>query len=622
MPLALDRQQSVIFEEEVSFAARPVIPFTNDFFIDSLEGEVTETPTLIMMETGDGHRGAQRKETVSKIVTWRAMFDAHPKNMGWLHKWACGTQVVVDSVLGTYRYTYPTPINVELKSFTMYIDSNKPDYYAAGQQLLPILGCKIGTMSLSAASGDDEGRRFRVELTGIGQKPQVITRATVVVLTFGNLTGETITLKRNGVSTTITEGVDFTAVTSNNVTATNIATAIDSLTGLEAVPSAATVTVTLENGFTLQSIVTTSATTDLTAVLTTTDVLMGGPGVRFSKSLLHNSVNPTPPLFQNLINQWAGLGYTSANKWKSASVIIENVLEPRTYASESTGFYLDDIFLRSQRVTFSFDKDFSDAVLRIHDWRNSTEQNLNIRLTHKDDRLANGDKYRLEVAMPRATINDANPLISFGGGDEVTQRTFTGEALVDNQSTDVTNTATGTDNILEINTAFVQGIDPGDADAVEFLTVSGGYLNAVRVKLKTTTPTETANIFARIYTDDGGGTSRPDVLVPGGISNLFSAEILTESYQSIFFDFPNRPKLDAATVYWIVIHTTSGGSLTMRIDGDAGGSNSHASTIDGGISWALFATPDYDYEIYVDVLSAIVDLHVETSASNLFPDSI
>lgn len=627
MALALDRQQSIIFEEEVSFGARPAVPFDDTatirkyFFIDPLEGEITETPTLVKMELADGSRGPSRKETVSKIVTFRAMFDIHPKNMGWLHKWASGTQVVVDSVLGLYRYTYPTPLNVDLKSFTMYVDSNNPDYWAAGQQLLPILGCKIGTMAVSASSGDDEQRRFRVELTGIGQKPQVVTNARIVVLTFGNLSGETITIVVNGVTTVLTEGVDFSAVTNNNTTATNIATAFNATTGLEAVSSTATVVVSVENGYNIESIITNSTIGDLTVVTETSDVLMAGPGLRFSKSLLFSSTNPTPYLFQNLINQWGSAGYTASNKWRSASVIIENVLEPRTYAKESAYLYLDDIFLRSQRVTFSFDKDFSDAVARIHNWRNSIEQNLNIRLTHKDPRLSNNDHYREEWTMPRSSIDDANPLISFSGGDEVTQRTFTGEALIDNESTDVANVATGTNHILNIDTAFVAGTS-GDAEAIEFLTVSGGYLNAIRLKLKTRSPTETANLFMRIYTDDGASPSEPSALVPGGISNLVSAEILTEAYQSIFFDFPNRPKLDATTRYWFLIHTTSGGSLNMDAQGDTAGTGSHTVTTDGAQTWP--STPDmddWDYEVYVNVLSAVVDLHVETNTTSLFPDS-
>jgi len=624
MPLALDRQQSVIFEEEVSFGARPATPFTNHFFIDPIEGEVTEAPTLIKMEVADGSRGPSRKETVSKIVTFRVVCDVHPKNMGWMHKWASGTQVVISSTLGTYRYTYPTPLNTDLKSFTMYIDSNNPDYWAAGQQLLPILGCKIGTMMLSASSGDDEGRRFRLELSGIGQKPQVVTGATIVILNYLNLEDETVTVKVNGVTTVLTEGEggspQWDAVTSNNQTATNLAAEIDLVTGLEATASTATVTVTVENGYTLQSIVTNSATTDLTAVYTTTDVLVSMAHLRFSKSQLYNSVNPTPYLFQNLINQWAAGGYNSSNKWKGASVIIENVLEPRTYAKEGTDFYLDDIFLRSQRLTFSFDKDFSDAVARIHNWRNSTEQNLNIRLTHKDDRLANGDKYREEWTMPRASIDDANPLISFGGGDEITQRVFTGEGLIQNESTDVANVATATNHDLNIDTAFVAG-SSGDAEAIEFLTVSGGYLDAIRIKMKTTSPTETANLFMRIYTDDAGSPSKPSALAPGGISNLLSGEFLTEAYQSAVFDFPNRPKLEAATRYWFLLHTTAGGSLNMDADGDTGGTGSHTVSTDGDQTWGAPDTDDWDYEIYVDVVSAIVDLHVETSGSSLFPDS-
>lgn len=50
----------------------------------------------------------------------------------------------------------------------------------------------------------------------------------IVILTFGNLTGETFTL----FGTTVTEGVDFDAVTSNDVTAANLATALDLISGV------------------------------------------------------------------------------------------------------------------------------------------------------------------------------------------------------------------------------------------------------------------------------------------------------------------------------------------------------------------------------------------------------
>ena len=620
MAVAIDRQQSVMFEEEVSFGARPATPFSEHFFVDVLEGEVTETPTLIKMEVADGSRGPQRNETVSKIVTFRAMFDVHPKNMGWLHKWASGTQVVISSTLGTYRYTYPTPLNTDLKSFTMYIDSNNPDFYAAGQQLLPILGCKIRTMAISASSQDGEERRFRVELTGIGQKPQVVTTARIVVLDYTNLSGETITVKVNGIITVLTEGVEFSAVTSNTVTATNIATAFDAVTGLAGVSATATVVVSVHNGYTIQSIVTNSAIADLTVVVQTTDVLMAGPHVRFDKDLLFSSVNPTPYTLQNAINQWGSAGYTAANKWQSVSLIIENVLEPRTYSKESPFLYLDDIFLRGQRVTFSFDKDYSDAVARIHDWRNTTEQNLNIRVTHKDPRLTNQDKYREEWTMPRSVIDDANPLVSFGAGDEVTQRTFTGEALVDNEVKDVTNAATGTDHDLDIDTTFVEGVS-GDGEAVEFLTSAGGYLDAIRIKMKSTSVTETANLRMKLYSDDSGSPSRPLSEIVGSISNLVSAESLTEVYQSVFFNFPFRPRLEAATPYWLVLYTTASGSLTMDAQGDTGGTNTHSVSTNGGQTWGAGDADDWDYEVSVDVVSCIVDLHVETSGSSLFPDS-
>lgn len=86
------------------------------------------------------------------------------------------------------------------------------------------------------------------------------TTATIVVVDFSNLAGATIQFEGiNIVTTTLTEGTDFTAVTSNSVTADNIVTAMGTTTttgiiGLTASNSAGTITVTSANGYTLQNI--------------------------------------------------------------------------------------------------------------------------------------------------------------------------------------------------------------------------------------------------------------------------------------------------------------------------------------------------------------------------------
>jgi hypothetical protein len=65
--------------------------------------------------------------------------------------------------------------------------------------------------------------------SGYGVEKLVLT-----VLAFGSGAGDTVTVTINGTPTVLTEGVQFTAVTSNAVTATNLAAAIHALAGVSA----------------------------------------------------------------------------------------------------------------------------------------------------------------------------------------------------------------------------------------------------------------------------------------------------------------------------------------------------------------------------------------------------
>lgn len=86
--------------------------------------------------------------------------------------------------------------------------------------------------------------------------------ATVTIVDYTGLSGDTVVV--NG--TTLTEGVDFTAATSNDATATGLASAIDALSGVSAAAVGAVVTITVDtagvagNAYTL----TTSAGADIT----------------------------------------------------------------------------------------------------------------------------------------------------------------------------------------------------------------------------------------------------------------------------------------------------------------------------------------------------------------------
>lgn len=73
----------------------------------------------------------------------------------------------------------------------------------------------------------------------------LIAGATLQVLDFAALADATVTVTINGVAHVLTEGVDFDAETTDDVTATNLAAAIAALDGVEAAAVTDTVTVVL-----------------------------------------------------------------------------------------------------------------------------------------------------------------------------------------------------------------------------------------------------------------------------------------------------------------------------------------------------------------------------------------
>ena len=91
--------------------------------------------------------------------------------------------------------------------------------------------------------------------------------AIITVLTYGDLTGKVITIIVSGTTTTITEGGDYTAETSNDVTATNIASFMNGIgvTGISATASGAVVTVTADVGYDITSLAEDADVGDLTA---------------------------------------------------------------------------------------------------------------------------------------------------------------------------------------------------------------------------------------------------------------------------------------------------------------------------------------------------------------------
>ena len=87
----------------------------------------------------------------------------------------------------------------------------------------------------------------------------------ITVFDYTDLTGENITISINEVVTVITEGTDYDAITSNDVTAANIAAAFDALLGINATATGAVVTILAQDNFDVDNISENSSATDLIA---------------------------------------------------------------------------------------------------------------------------------------------------------------------------------------------------------------------------------------------------------------------------------------------------------------------------------------------------------------------
>jgi predicted RecA/RadA family phage recombinase len=151
-------------------------------------------------------------------------------------------------------------------------------------QTLPFDGVTIGVVDVTKVNDeawtegvklywDDTAKKFTKVVgsnTLVGAAvapivPLVVTLATnggaaltiaglvATIVTYSALSGKTVTVTVNGVATVLTEGVNWTAATSNNATATSLATAIDGVTGVTAAAVSADVTAVPGTGITAAS---------------------------------------------------------------------------------------------------------------------------------------------------------------------------------------------------------------------------------------------------------------------------------------------------------------------------------------------------------------------------------
>jgi len=107
---------------------------------------------------------------------------------------------------------------------------------------LDIARCYVNALTFPTTDGRAEVRFCKSGSPNVG---------TITVVAYLNLNhaDEVFHMTVNGVTTDKTENVDWDAETSNDVTATNIATAISTIAGLTAVAVAAVVTITAAAGY-------------------------------------------------------------------------------------------------------------------------------------------------------------------------------------------------------------------------------------------------------------------------------------------------------------------------------------------------------------------------------------
>ncbi len=152
-------------------------------------------------------------------------------------------------------------------------------------------------------------------LTGTGFTESVTTHAAQgisTVVDFSLLAGDTIDIAGTAITTTtLTEGVDWTAATDNATTATSLASAINGVTGVSATASAAIVTVIIDNG----ADITTFTSSDGTNLPTTAQSIdatgtVDGDEMQLTDTATTDMTNFTTVTGRIFITSWTNVGAT------------------------------------------------------------------------------------------------------------------------------------------------------------------------------------------------------------------------------------------------------------------------------------------------------------------------
>jgi len=621
----LPAQKLYKFIEEPAFAQMPTSLWTNAMSVEPIvDPVINEAHVAIDHPFMRGRRQPTRRVVTAKAIDWSMTLGLKPEEAVWFCKFAMG--VILDVGSGRYRLIPPEPgVITSLPSFMLAVDTGKPDHLGAGEQTKLFHGLTIATLQMTASGAGGEDGLFITELTGLGKQPVVSTTATVNILDYADVaTNNTvITLTVNGTVNTITEGGDWTAVTSNTVSAAALVVHLNTLTGITATNSAGVVTIVAQAGYTINAITNDeSDDTNLTTERDVVDVIQGVPALVNDRPTLFGSAVETGFIFQNAIVDVDSAGFTSAHNFQSFGFRIENTLAPRKFATGDNDPYISAIHLGSQRFFAGYSLDQADAMSRLDDYRNQTARRYDVRLHHPTARNAAGDKYRWTLTYRNLHLTNANPIAGSDGADEVEMRNIEAEGL-GKQATETANVATGTDHTLAVNDDWDVGVD-GDGEAVKLATISGGgYVAGVRVTLKNASVATAKNLVTTLWTDDGGSPSEPvdgaAGAVVGGVSNTIQSEALNETGVPVYFKFANKPYNNGTAVWWLVIASLNTEANDIEIVGDTGGTNTHSVSVDGGLTWGVPDSDDWDHTIYTDDHAFEIDVQIDSAGQYTTP---
>lgn len=185
-------------------------------------------------------------------------------------------------------------------------------------------------------------------------------QGTITIVDYNGLSGDTVAINVNGTTTTLTEGVDWTASVDNNTTAASLEVAIEAITGLDASVVNNVITIDAQNGYSIRNI-TLSDSTNMTRTpdyFLLKQVIIGGITYTYNGGEDTNTltgVTPNPTLGGHVAGD---LVHQAVRTFTNAQVGL-----PTTYNNDLIATFRNQLYIASNNantVYVSFADNFED----------------------------------------------------------------------------------------------------------------------------------------------------------------------------------------------------------------------------------------------------------------------